>query len=114
MTHYSTLPPERWARFELGQQILQIGLELQRGLKHLRPDRALELRACYERALSLVDLTVEVRPDPRLRRELLRWREVVAGLYLLPEPDARLHRQALRVLLRLHPESAKQIAVLGL
>jgi hypothetical protein len=114
MTQYSSLSLERWARFDLGQQVLQIGLEMQRGLKWLRPERSLQLRSCYERALGLVDLTVQVRTSPGLRRELLRWREVVGGLYLRPEPDPRAHRQALRVLLQLHPESAKQIAVLGL
>ena len=114
MTQYSELPPERWALFDLGQQILQIGLEMQRGLKYLRAERALQLRSCYERAMGLVDLTVQVQENPGLRRELLRWREVVAALYLSEEPDARAHRQALRVLLLLHPESAKQVAILGL
>jgi hypothetical protein len=114
MTQHSALPPERWARFDLGQQILQIGAEIQRALKHLRTERLAELRACYERALGLVDLTVQVRDDPNLRRELLLWRGVIAGLYVRPEPDPTAHRQALRVLLQLHPESAKQIAVLGL
>lgn len=114
MTQYASLPPERWARFDLGQQILQIGAEMQRAMKYLRLERSLQLRACYERALGLVDLTVQVQDIPGLRRELLRWREVVAELYLRDEPDPRAHRQALRVLLWLHPESAKQIAVLGL
>lgn len=114
MTHYDSLPPERWARFDLGQQILQIGVEMQRGLKFLGPEGSLYLRSCYERAMELVDLTVQIQPSPGLRRELLRWRGVVAELYLRPEPDEGAHRQALRVLLRLHPESAKQIAVLGL
>jgi len=114
MTHYDSLPPERWARFDLGQQILQIGVEMQRALKFLHAGGSLHLRSCYERAMELVDLTVQVQANPGLRRELLRWREVVAELYLRPEPDPIAHRQALRVLLRLHPESAKQIAVLGL
>jgi hypothetical protein len=114
VTQHSSLPPERWARFDLGQQILQIGAEMQRALKYLSPERSLERRACYERALGLVDLTVQVRPGASLRRELLRWRGVVAQLYLRDDPDPRAHRQALRVLLRLHPESSKQVAVLGL
>jgi hypothetical protein len=29
MTQHSDLTPERWARFDLGQQILQIGVEMQ-------------------------------------------------------------------------------------
>jgi len=114
MTQHSDLPLERWAQFDLGQQILQIGAEMQRALKFLGGERLVQLRACYERALGLVDLTVQANPDPHLRRELLRWRGVVAGLYLGSESDPIVHRQALRVLLCLHPESAKQIAVLGL
>jgi len=114
VTQHASLPPERWARFDLGQQVLQIGAEMQRAMKFLRSERTLELRACYERAFGLVDLTVEVQTSPTLRRELLRWRGVIAELYLRAEPDPRTHRQALRVLLRLHPESAKQVAILGL
>lgn len=114
MTQHASLSAERWARFDLGQQILQIGAEMQRGRKYLRAERAAELRACYERAMALVDLTVEVQRKPHLRRELLRWREVVAELYLGSEPDAEAHHGALRVLLRLHPVTAEQVAVLGL
>jgi hypothetical protein len=114
VTQHASLLPERWAQFSLGQQILQIGAEMQRALKFLRTERSLERRACYERAMALVDLTVQVQPNAGLRRELLRWRGVIAELYLRPEPVPGTHRQALRVLLRLHPESAKQVAVLGL
>ena len=114
MTQHASLPPERWARFSLGQQILQIGAEMQRALTFMRAERALELRSCYERAMALVDLTVEVQPDKSLRRELLRWRGVIAELYLRPESDPRVHRQALRVLLWMSPESALQVRVLGL
>jgi hypothetical protein len=114
VTHHDALSAERWSQFDLGQQILQIGVELQRGLKHLRPDRAVQLRSCYERSLELVDLTVQVQTDPHLRRELLLWRDIVGELYLSPEPATDRHRQALRVLLRLHPDSARQVAILGL
>ena len=108
------ISPERWSRFDLGQQILQIGIELQRALKYLRVDRSTQLRACYERALDLVRLTVEVQPDPELRRELEACGGAIAKLHSNPEPDPIAHRQALRVLLQLHPESAKQIPLLGL
>jgi hypothetical protein len=30
VTLHASLSPERWARFDLGQQILQIGVEMQR------------------------------------------------------------------------------------
>jgi hypothetical protein len=114
VSQHAELSPERWARFDLGQQILQIGVEMHRGLKGLRPERAALLRASYERVLRLVDLTVEVQANPHLRRELLRWRDVIAELYLRDAPDPETHRVAFRVLLQLHPEASKQIAVLGL
>lgn len=114
MTQHAALSPERWARFELGQQILQIGAEMQRALKFLRPECLTEMRACYERAMALVELTVQVQENLHLRRELLGWHGVIAELYKREDPDPIVHRQALRVLLRLHPESSKQVAILGL
>ena len=114
MTQYTSLPPERWARFDLGQQILQIGMEINRARKFLGAERALERCECVERALQLVDLTLQVQQGPGLRRELGLWRGWVTELYQRDEFDPDAHRQALRVLLLLDPESAKQIAVLGL
>jgi hypothetical protein len=112
MTQHSDLTPERWARFDLGQQILQIGVEMQRATRSLRPDRLESLRLSYERTMQLVDLTVEVQTHRNLRRELLRWRDVVAELYLQGEPDPAPHRHALETLYRLHPVSATQVAFL--
>jgi hypothetical protein len=64
--------------------------------------------------LRLVDLTVEVDPRRTLRRELLRWRDLVAEMYVAPHPEPALHLAAFRALLLLHPESAAQIPhVLG-
>jgi len=114
VTRPSSLTPEGWSRFTLGQQILQIGAEMQRGLDHLEASDMLWLRPCYERALGLVDLTVAVNKRPRLRRELLRWREAIAGLYLGERPDPDLHRLAFRALLEMTPQSQPQVALLGL
>jgi hypothetical protein len=74
-------------------------------------DRAL-LRGAYERVLRLVDLTAETARGLGFRRELLRWRDLVAELYLAEVSDERAHRAALRVLLQLRPEAAKQIPYL--
>lgn len=101
-------------RFSLGKQILQIGAEMQRGLDHLERSEMVRLRPCYERALGLVDLTVQVNARPNLRRELLRWRAVIAELYLRESPDPALHRLAFRVLLELHPTTQSQVALLEL
>jgi len=114
MSQHSELTPERWSKFTLGQQILQIGVELQRGLSALRPDRLESLRHGYERVLRLIDLTVQTNSGLSLRRELLRLREVIGELYLREEPDSALHRSALVVALQLHPDSAPQVEYLGL
>lgn len=112
MTQHAELTAERWSRFDLGRQILQIGVEMQRASESLRLDRLESLRLSYERAMRLVDLTVEVHPIRNLRRELLRWREIVAELYLKDEPDPETHGLALKAMLWLHPLSAEQVPFL--
>lgn len=114
MTQHANLAPERWAKFTLGQQILQIGAEMQRAMRFLQPSQSTSLLACYERVLRLTDLTVQVQDNPSLRRELLRWRGVIAEKYVNGSSDEAAHREAFRVLLQLHPESAKQIRIIGL
>ena len=109
MTQHAELSPERWARFSLGRQILQIAAELERGMSSLRADRLASLRLGYERVLRLVDLTVQVNARRGLRRELLRWRGLIAELYLADAPDPLRHREALLVLLQLQPEAAEHI-----
>ena len=113
MSQHALLSPARWSKFTLGQQILQIGVEMQRARSCFDPlDRA-GLGASYERVLRLVDLTVEVNQVPNLRRELLRWRGVIAGFFVGDEPDRSGHDAALRVLLELHPESSPHVAFIG-
>lgn len=63
----------------------------------------------YERVLQLVDLTVVTASTPARRRELLRWRDLVADLYAVPEPDADEHRRAFRCLLQFTPVTSRQI-----
>jgi hypothetical protein len=45
-----------------------------------------------------------------LRRELLRWRDLVAQQYIAAEPDPAAHASTFRALLQLHPEAWKQLA----
>jgi hypothetical protein len=48
-----------------------------------------------------------------VRRELLRWRDLVAALYIEEEAQPGAHRKALRALLQQTPESAAQIRYLA-
>jgi hypothetical protein len=107
---HASLSPERWGRFPLGQQLLMIANEMNRASKLLGPGDAERLRNGYERVLALADLTLQVNKRPALWRELLRWRDLIAALYLEPRPDSRAHAAAFRALLQLHPETWRQLA----
>jgi hypothetical protein len=114
VTQHASLTAERWARFSLDQQILMIGNEMNRGLRLLRPEDLESLRRTYERVLRLVDLTVAAQPRRGLRRELLRWRDLVAALYISDVPDPGSHTETFRCLLRFTPAASRQIPyVLG-
>ena len=113
-SQHASLTAERWAGFTLDQQILMIANELHRGGKLLDPEHRERLRNTYERVLRLADLTIEVHSKPTLRRELLRWRDLVAFLYVSPGAPAAEHRAALRCLLRFTATASRQIPlVLG-
>ena len=103
------LSPERWAAFTLDQQVLMVANEMHRGSKLMEPADRDRLRNSYERVLHLVDLTIRVRPGRGLRRELLRWRDLVARLYVEAAADPRAHAEALRVLLRFTPVASRQL-----
>jgi hypothetical protein len=51
-------------------------------------------------------------PGRSRRRELLRWRDLVAALYLEEVPSVDAHVEAFRCLLRFTPGSSRQIAEL--
>ncbi len=109
MTQHASLTAERWGRFSLDEQVLMIANEMQRASALLSPrDRTSRQRA-YERVLRLVDLTVATQPKRTLRRELLRWRDLVAALYVAPEEAPEAHREAFRCLLQLRPAASRQI-----
>lgn len=109
MTQHASLTAERWARFSVDQQVLMIANEMQRASSLLSPDDRPSRQRTYERVLRLVDLTVEVQTRRAFRRELLRWRDLIAALYLVPEANPEAHRAALRSLLGFHPAAWRQV-----
>ena len=112
MTQHASLTEERWARFSLDQQVLMIANEMHRATAlQGAGDRAMLERA-YERVLRLVDLTVAVQPKYTLRKELLRWRDLVAALFIRQDAAPDDHRDAFRALLLLRPAAARQIPLL--
>ena len=112
MTQHGTLDAERWSRFDLDQQVLMIGNEMNRVATAIELDRGEARRRGYERVLRLTDLTAGGRVPSTFRKELLRWRDLAAELYVRQSADAAGHRAAFRALLRLTPAAAKQIALL--
>jgi hypothetical protein len=86
-----------------------ISNEMNRASKLLSGSDGASRRLAYERVLRLVDLSVEVCRTRSLRRELLRWRDLVSELYVAEEGDPPAHAATLRVLLQLTPTSAAQI-----
>ncbi len=111
MAQHASLSPDRWSSFSLDQQILMIANEMNRAGKLMGPLDRGRMRAAYERVLNLTDLTARVQHKTTLRRELLRWRDLVAELYISPDPDASSHAALFRCLLRFTPEASKQLAV---
>ena len=114
MSQHASLSPERWSSFSLDQQILMIANEMNRAMKLLGPDDRERLKHSYERVLQLTDLTILVRTRKGLRRELLRWRDLIAQLYVDAESSPPAHAAAFRCLLLFTPEAARQIPHVGL
>ncbi len=112
MMQHASLTRARWAAFSLDQQVLMIGNEMNRAGKLLAERDRERLRHSYERVLQLVDLTIEVDARRSLRREVLRWRDLIAALYAAPEADPAAHAAAFRCLLRFTPEASKQLGAL--
>jgi hypothetical protein len=109
MTQHASLSAERWKTFGLDQQILMIGNEMNRAKRLITLRDLSGLGLAYERILRLLDLTVEVQKRSTLRRELLRWRDLIADLYLRAEPSPAEHAAAFRCLLLFTPAAAQQI-----
>jgi hypothetical protein len=103
---------ERWRSFPFSAQVLMIGNEMNRASALLAAAAIDRARGCYERVLELTDLSVAATDSRTRRKELLRWRDLVAAEYAAPAPDPDAHRKAFRALLQMTPESAKQVPLL--
>ncbi len=109
MTQHTSLTAERWARFDLDQQIVMIANEMKRASALMAAADCDSRARTYERVLRLLDLTVATQHKRTLRRELLRWRDLVAALYAAGEAEPTAHREAFRCLLRFTPASSRQL-----
>ena len=105
MIQHSGLTLERWRSFDRDRQVLMIANEMHRGSRLEEPEA---LRRCYERVLRLADLTAQAADRLAFRREILRWRDLIAELYLDPGLAPGRHRQLLHCLLLMTPVAARQ------
>ena len=106
---HSALTEDRWSGFTLDQQVLMIANEMNRARKLMAPDDLQNLRYCYARVLRLVDLTVRVHRRPALWRELLRWRDLIAELYVASVSNPEQHDRVFRCLLCFTPLAYQQL-----
>lgn len=105
---HAGLTEERWSRFGRDQQLLMIANEMHRATKAMGLGEDASVRLSYERVLRLVDLTAAVEAGLTFRRELLRWRDLVAELWFGGPPDPVRHREALAALLAFSPAAWSQ------
>jgi len=105
MSQYAGLTLERWRGFDRDRQVLMIATEMHRGRLAVAPE---EVRRAYERVLRLTDLTIQATEQPTFRRELLRWRDGIAELYLEARPAPERHQALLHVLLLMSREASRQ------
>jgi hypothetical protein len=100
---------ERWRGFPVAQQLMMIANEMNRASKLQAPLDRDRLRGAYERVLALADLTIQANERRSLRRELLRWRDLIGALYVGSAADPHGHAAAFRALLQFHPETWRQL-----
>ena len=105
LIHHKSLSLEKWSKYTAGQQILMIGNELNRAINLLKNDMLPEVKNCYERAMELTDLTsADTKWKGRLK-ELRRFREVLADLYLEKDGNAKLNSKLYTCLIEMIPEA---------
>jgi hypothetical protein len=107
---HGSLTLDRWLTFSFDQRILMIANEMHRASKLTTPGDDERRAHAYERVLALTDLTIQAPSRPAARRELLRWRDLVAELYVRREADASAHAGLLVCLLRFTTEAARQLS----
>ena len=80
-----------------------IANELNRALNCIKKNHSEDAEKCYERAIELTDLTVEDKRWDSALKELLRFRELLADLFLTK--DRELAGQCLSILLLFNVEA---------
>jgi len=78
---HRTLAEGRWGNLSLAEQMANIGSEVERAINWRKKDNAAYSQKAFERALELLDLTLDSEKGfPRLR-EIARVREVLVDYF---------------------------------
>jgi hypothetical protein len=79
---HKNLTLERWQKFSKETQILNIAAEFSRAKNWLIKKDENEVLNCLDRSFELIDLTVNDSKWKKSLKELLRFRDVLAGFYI--------------------------------
>jgi len=90
---HKNLKPERWGKFSVKQRELMIANELNRAKNWIEKNDLEDVNNCYERALELLYLTVEITKDKNRLKEYLRLREMMGKLYIEKNGNLKLNNQ---------------------
>jgi hypothetical protein len=106
LRQHKTLTVERWSHYSRAQQVVMIANELNRARNWIEKKSFAEVQHCYERALELCDLTTADKGWSRnVKKELRRFREMLASQYVAPEKDEYINQQLYTLLLHTDPEA---------
>lgn len=80
-SQHKDLASGRWQELSFVEQMANIGSEVERAIKWKNKNNAQYCQMAFERALELLDLTIDGKKDINCLRELLRLREVLADYF---------------------------------
>jgi len=80
-SRHKDLASGRWQKFSFVEQMANVGSEVERAIKWKNKNNAQYCQMAFERALELLDLTIDSKKDINCLRELLRLREVLADYF---------------------------------
>jgi hypothetical protein len=81
LIYHTNLTSEKWNSYPEFQQIIMIANEINRAGHWITKGSEKEMKNAYERAFELTDLITEDCKWRRKLKELIRFREVLAGMY---------------------------------
>jgi hypothetical protein len=106
LKQHKNLTVEKWVRYSKGQQLLMIANELNRAKNWIDKNSNAEVNSSYERALELIDLTTaDSRWSRNVKKEIRRFREMLAAQYIAKEKDMSINHNLYTLLLQADPDA---------